>query len=1337
MEKNFENSKDYTFDSFPYPSPSTITKIIENGMSNESNEIREKSFRLFQYLYLERDQAIRWEGDYGVKACILTELKMASLESKFPLTAAIALLSSVKDEELVILLCSKEGSTAFKSCCTSPNMEVRKIAISGLSPLIIRVWVAIMSENYCNINNSNGISLEACVHFDSSSDSRRAQEFFAEFAIDLFKSYANVLACVEDPNYDPTDPNSLLISDLSMIDVYCDAIAIVFDYYNKGFNNINDWIRCLLASSNINTIKNKSYCSSISNLLQPIFSILFNDPHLLIARWKISSSYNTSLTNKGQNSFSRLISLMICTLLQEMPEGSSLDTILDLNRQEESIFGVIETDPTKSSRSGGSGQLHVVRFATEWISTCLVYELASPSIETTLSAITKVINLLQNDCMMLTRVEVSQFVVMNIFRILNICDTLKISGRNESIISELEYDELLAKALLMMRYLPCSQLCSSFISLCNYIVNIVDVVSSKRILTEAIMLLLLWPLNNGYSYQLISNVLGNVWLKNILGLDQPNQDQSVQYLYFQSNFLTSICRCLCRILPISASSFLSKSTKVSTGIGIWSTLSHFNLSNEDNNKEKLLSFESFLNTLSTSILIIKNFSCCLQWNLDIDCGDISVLSYITLISKIFSILLPQSNEKSVLFKDLSENQFSQIESLKIQFVEFIDDIYSFHLVDTMLISSNGKFQLLNLLIKNITLLRSGEDDKEIQNESIISNSNVIISVLKGELTNNKLAYFASLDLSREIALNNNAKLGDGGKYHDNGLSSYSQRLIEIFKCIEKLSIITRNEDICKSCLEFLQEILSQIIIDSKRNVSPVLYERILLTSNRIISSSPALFNLPILNIQSNVSQKKDIHKKNTIKEYSFDFENDVLDNLEILAPIVFPTTVSKISIIDDQSELLFNLSSISSYPEAKDIGFEYSLFSSDGISRGKNLDHKNVFKRSTADIIGVMDDIISGHINTPWTCRNIIHPNTQSDVISKGLKHLIPDYDISQVLGNENDAFWQTISSSSDILTILAFIDCNEDTALLTLRVKIINSSGFKIIPLFELSLLLSYDGYDEDFPFDLTDAVNQAYGCKHEMPFLPNEIVERMFKIQLKLLKPISIVIRMKYPELAIEEGIDMFSSIINTCSENGNESHVHHEKKKNVNKTSILTTEIDCIPIRVGISYMLQPYGAGVFNAMSTWLLLDNAGKDLPGIPLSVFRSQWDRLIGVQDNVWVTSDINVSNYNEQFQNSTISEIVTSAVIGLQHYHCNKGASFIGMNARVQIDDDIIEEKNNTSILAWSLQSYWGNEIAVRLIIDDANDNQSKCGRLEIRASDQNILNAGRFDYFILCLII
>jgi hypothetical protein len=1334
MEKDFEISKDYTFDSFPYPSPSTITKIIENGMSNESNEIREKSFRLFQYLYIERDQAIRWEGDYGVKASILTELKMASLESKFPLTAAIALLSSVNDEELVLLLCSKEGSAAFKSCCTTPNMEVRKIAISGLSPLIVRVWVSIMSENYCNINNSIGISLEACMHFDSPSDSRRAQEDFAEFAIDLFKSFANVLASVEDPNYDPTDPNSLLISDISMVDIYCDAITVVFDYYIKGFDNVNEWIRCLLASSNINKLPNKSYCSSIISLLQPIFYILFNDPYLLITRWKESSSYTTSLTNKGQNSFSRLISVMLFTLLQEMPEGSSLDTILDLNKQEASIFGVIETDPTKSSRSGGSGQLHVVRFATEWISTCLLYELASPSIETTLAAITKVINLLQNDCMKVTRIEISPFVVLNIFRILNICDTLKKSGKNECIISDLEYDELLAKALLMMRYLPCNQLCSSFISLCNYIVNIVDVVSSKRILTEAIMLLLLWPLNNGYSYQLVTNVLNNSWLNNILSLEVEPKQQSIPNLYFQSNFLTSICRCLCRILPVSASSFLSKSSKISTGIGIWSTLSDINISNEDNIQEKLVSFESFVNSLSTSILIAKEFSCCLQWNFVTDCGDVSILSYITLISEISSILLPNNGEKCVLYKDLNENQLSQIDSLKNMFVESIDDIYSFHLVETTLTSSNGKFQLITFLIKNILLLRSNEDDEETQSESIISNSNVILSVLKSELTNNKQAYFASLDLSREIALNNTAILGDGGKHDDNSLSSYSHRLIEILQCIEKLSIITRNEDICKLCLDFLQEIFSEIIIDSKRYFSSVLYERIILSSNRIISSSPSSFNLPILKSQSNcANENKEINKKNSIKDYSFDFENDILDNLENLAPIVLPTTTSKISLSDNQSGLLFNLSSISSYPEAKDIGFEYSLFSRDGLNRGLNLDHINVFKRSSSDIIGVMDDIITGHINTPWTCRNIIHSNTQSDVISNEIKDMIPDYDISQVLGNENDAFWQTISSSSDILTILAFVDCNEDTDILTLRVKIINSSGFKIIPLFELSLLFSFDGFDEDFPFDVTDGLNQAYGCKHEMPFLPNEIVERIFKIPLKIFKPMSIIVRMKYPELAIEEGIDMFSSVITSSNNISGETHLHHEKKKNSNRATILTAEIDCSPIHVGVCYMLQPYGAGVFNSMSSWLLLDNVGKDLPGIPLSVFRSQWDRLIGNQDNIWIMYSSSIFDYNEEFQNLTIAEIVTSVVISLQHYHCNKGAPFIGMNARVQIDDDNIDEKKNSSILAWSLQSLWGNEIAVRLIIDDTNDSESKCGRLEIRASDLNTLRSGRFEYFVI----
>ena len=108
------------------PTSDVLSAVIENGLNSENNELREKSFRFIFVLY-DQKRSVRWNE---IRSAVSTELSTA--ECSRCLSAAVAVLTSVEEFELLSFCCSKEGTSIIKSCCLLPDNELRRTAIIGL-----------------------------------------------------------------------------------------------------------------------------------------------------------------------------------------------------------------------------------------------------------------------------------------------------------------------------------------------------------------------------------------------------------------------------------------------------------------------------------------------------------------------------------------------------------------------------------------------------------------------------------------------------------------------------------------------------------------------------------------------------------------------------------------------------------------------------------------------------------------------------------------------------------------------------------------------------------------------------------------------------------------------------------------------------------------------------------------------------------------------------------------------------------------------------------------------------------------------------------------------------
>lgn len=377
------------------------------------------------------------------------------------------------------------------------------------------------------------------------------------------------------------------------------------------------------------------------------------------------------------------------------------------------------------------------------------------------------------------------------------------------------------------------------------------------------------------------------------------------------------------------------------------------------------------------------------------------------------------------------------------------------------------------------------------------------------------------------------------------------------------------------------------------------------------------------------------------------------------------------------------------------------------------------------------------------------------------------------------------MSGSGDPLVVLAAIECLPRSQSAVVHIRTINGSGFKI-PVFAVDVRVraqistglssssirtcseeaTFEDENDDDGNNLSDVAYRMHispvktgtviSCfsASRVPdaaapvqgpeyFLPGAMAEEKFTVLLKRFSALDVMVRVVYPELQSEDASGLFalSKAVQEDRPTGGEedSNIarpsgHGEKKKEKKKSSkagatkLFTAEVDCVPLRMGVVHQLLPYGCGSVTSMGAWL----RGKPGPLIPLAVFQAQWERLPafgrgyvtwggggGVQEATSGGSlfrricaacmdELSCTPANSSgATNGIITGI--SSLINTNTLHC-----LIGMAAQ--------SLPLALSSVAWSFQTLWGAEVAIRVTELSSEDYY---GEIEFKSTDEGTLRA------------
>jgi hypothetical protein len=245
------------------------------------------------------------------------------------------------------------------------------------------------------------------------------------------------------------------------------------------------------------------------------------------------------------------------------------------------------------------------------------------------------------------------------------------------------------------------------------------------------------------------------------------------------------------------------------------------------------------------------------------------------------------------------------------------------------------------------------------------------------------------------------------------------------------------------------------------------------------------------------------------------------------------------------------------------------------------------------------------------------------------------------LIDENNEVFYQQISGSNDLLTVLmTTLSVNPITKILKCKLKVINSSTFKI-PYFKVHLLLpgslSYLGVhqntiDGNLNSTLDDKKSSSSGStsgyvihftsEHfqelfQFQYLPvNAVIEKEMEFQLlessgsSFLVSLNIRIRLEYPELMKNNDLfhiyDLNSPSINERNSKYSATSVYSKLPKVTSTylesfhTTVVSSSaskqqsqqqqkwnalIDLAPFHVPVSYFLKTYGNNSFHSMKYW--------------------------------------------------------------------------------------------------------------------------------------------------------
>ena len=170
-----------------------------------------------------------------------------------------------------------------------------------------------------------------------------------------------------------------------------------------------------------------------------------------------------------------------------------------------------------------------------------------------------------------------------------------------------------------------------------------------------------------------------------------------------------------------------------------------------------------------------------------------------------------------------------------------------------------------------------------------------------------------------------------------------------------------------------------------------------------------------------------------------------------------------------------------------------------------------------------------------------------------------------------SDRFWQQVSGSSDLITVLLSTEVNPFTRKVAVYAKAFNSSGFKI-PIFRMELVTS-SSYNTAC-FDL-DSIQSLDGVEY---FLPDSYVYRVFDFTLLDFGAVDVTLQVVYSDLTHTYNNIFPSPRVDASSESKSISN----PTRSQDSVATWTAVVACRPVRLSVSAQLLPYGLGSLSSM-----------------------------------------------------------------------------------------------------------------------------------------------------------
>lgn len=426
--------------------------------------------------------------------------------------------------------------------------------------------------------------------------------------------------------------------------------------------------------------------------------------------------------------------------------------------------------------------------------------------------------------------------------------------------------------------------------------------------------------------------------------------------------------------------------------------------------------------------------------------------------------------------------------------------------------------------------------------------------------------------------------------------------------------------------------------------------------------------------------------------------------------------------------------------------------------KSSSYSKSDAIRASTSDVLSIIDDALLPHL--PCADKISFSVNDQFDAL---VHPIVTDFAPS--LSHYQERRWSQLSGSADMFVVLGCVSADPLGQIVRFRLRIINSSGFKV-PSFSIQVALRYNSYaprgtlnsesetyksyfstSADWSSNSIEPVSlladEPYTAPGDEYFLPGAYIEREFVYQLSDLGSFQLLPRLVFEDVEFEDSKVLFNSSEQqpndaTTSPGKVRPDVSDEEdpaipspvgRSKTDAVTIETVSLECEPFPVGLVHQLFPYGQYALNGN----ISSHPDAFPAGIPSAVFLQQWERLntrakdrIGVKLDDKLRSVVEASMLGLAESRLPLSEKLTllsrrvekfvtysvQCAMAQSNVSPHESLARLGVAARVDLADEAhymllpsvsilssfntTGSSNDTSLLAWSLQTFRGDEIAI-----------------------------------------